>query len=73
MESSDGDLAQRLCVLAGMMMEDHSTAGVSLLSSDGVERRQTLRRLRRAGDEIAMLLAAAAVVNRHIGAQNQES
>lgn len=58
-----GQLIQRLCVLAGTIMEDASVDAVSIVSSHLVERGERLTRLHQAGSDIAALLAAAAVIH----------
>ena len=55
----------RLCVTAGMLMEDHCPEAVSALHAHPEERSRKLAELRRVGADIAALLAAAEVLNRH--------
>ena len=55
----------RLCVTAGTLMEDHSPEAVSALNDHPEERSRKLAELRRVGADIAALLAAAEVLNRH--------
>ena len=57
-------LIQRLCVIAGTIMEDASIDAVSRLSSDPTERVRRLERLECAGHDIAALLSAATALNR---------
>ena len=57
-------LIQRLCVIAGTIMEDASVDAVSLISSDPAERARRLDQLARAASDIAVLAAAAAALNR---------
>lgn len=54
----------RLCVTAGMLMEDISPDAISMLSSNSKRRRMKLAELRQAGADIAALLAAAEVLDR---------
>ena len=54
----------RLCVTAGMLMEDLSPDAVSSLSSDQADRSAKLGKLRQAGTDIAELLATAEVLDR---------
>ena len=58
-------LIARLCVTAGMLMEDVSTAAVSTISSTQSVREKQIEDLRQAGADIAALLAAAEVLHRH--------
>ena len=55
----------RLCVTAAMLMEDNSPKAIRSLRSDPEERARRLAELRRVGADIAALLAAAEVLNRH--------
>ena len=54
----------RLCVTAGMLMEDLNPDAISSLSSDLADRTMKLGELRLAGTDIAVLLAAAEVLDR---------
>lgn len=58
------DLVQRLCVQAGMIMEDASASAVSTLPSDSKLRRRRIQLLKAAGADIALLLGAAEVLER---------
>ncbi len=64
--SDDEDLVQRLCVVAGTIMEDASAGAVSTLGSDPRTRRRRVRQLRSAGADIALLLGAAAILERRL-------
>ena len=54
----------RLCVTAGMLMEDITPDAIGRLTSDVAERGTKLADLRQAGADIAALLAAAEVLHR---------
>lgn len=54
----------RLCVTAGMLMEDISPDAIGRLTSDEAERGMKLAELREASADIAALLAAAEVLHR---------
>ena len=55
------DLADRLCTVAGMIMEDHNPAAVST-PRDADDRAATLRTLEGAASDIAKLITAARVL-----------
>ena len=54
----------RLCVTAGMRMEDIIPDAISTLASDPAERSMKLADLRQASADIAALLAAAEALHR---------
>ena len=54
----------RLCVTAGMLMEDISPDAICRLTSDFAERGTKLADLRQASADIAALLAAAEALHR---------
>jgi hypothetical protein len=57
----------RLCVTAGMLMEDITPDAIDRLTSDAAERGKKLADLRQASADIAVLLAAAEVLQRRAG------
>ena len=57
-------LVQRLCVAAGVLMDNASPTAVSSLPIDRRARRKQLRELVRIADEIAALARAAAALDR---------
>ena len=57
------DLADRLCTVAGMIMEDHSLLAVSTAKSPD-DRAAKLEALSTAGSDIFQLVAAAQVLVR---------
>lgn len=61
MENDLLDLADRLRVVAGMIMEDNHLAAVGI-TSDANPRDATLDTLATAGSDIVMLMAAAKVL-----------
>lgn len=63
MENELLDLADRLCTVVGMIMEDNNLIAVSTPKSSE-ERLQRLLMLVEAGDEITKLIAAAKVLVR---------
>ncbi|MGE0774834.1 MAG: hypothetical protein AB7G25_05130 [Sphingomonadaceae bacterium] len=57
------DLADRLCTVAGMIMEDHNHLAVST-ASDSMALQAKLSALALAADDMASLIAAAKVLLR---------
>lgn len=57
------DLADRLCAVAGMVMEDHNLMAVKT-ATDLDDRAAKLAALSIAGDDITKLIAAATVLAR---------
>ena len=59
------EIIDRLCLLAGMIMEDVSLHAISKAAGNDGERRKRLASLKQAGADIGALLAAAEVVERY--------
>lgn len=66
MRCDDVALIQRLCVIAGTIMEDTSLDALSAVSSDAGERRDRLEHLVGAGTDVAALLKAAAILDQRL-------
>ena len=63
MENELLELADRLCTVAGMIMEDHNLLAVSIVSKDAA-RLSRLDTLTAAAEDMAALIAAARVLVR---------
>lgn len=66
MQPDNVALIQRLCVIAGTIMEDSSLDALSTVSVDPDQRRERLRYLVRAGTDVAVLLDAASILERRL-------
>lgn len=58
------DLADRLCTVAGMIMEDHNLPAITTAKRDKTGKEERLTALGIAAEDIAHLIAAAKVLVR---------
>ncbi|HEY0958270.1 MAG TPA: hypothetical protein VGE05_03245 [Novosphingobium sp.] len=66
MQPDNVALIQRLCVIAGTIMEDSSLDALSTVSQDPDKRRERLQHLVLAGADVAALFGAAAILDRRL-------